>query len=389
MSAPTVIQQWGPFNASVSNEVQTLTGITANSTLVVLITSTGSRTYTISDDVNGSWIQGIRNAPSRTAEAWYFAGSASGTVELTIDQSATLTAYRYTILEIDPSTLDATSSFVDAVNVTSHPCAASGAIDTASNVILFSGGVLSASSGAITKNASATLIDSSTSGTFVLWQYRASDTALTDEESIWTSATARLGTCISISFAAAGGGPNEGFGSVVGIGGLTGAGSTIRSGSGSIDSVGLLTGAGQSIRNGSGSVAGVGELDGVGFAPVLGPASGFGSVVGVGLLTGSGSTTRSGSGSIDAIGVLTGVGFAPITDEATGFGTVSGIGLLSGAGTTTRQGFGSITAIDSIIGSGSVVRSGSGAIDSVGLLTGAGPSSTSSSSMYYYLYLAQ
>jgi hypothetical protein len=206
-----------------------------------------------------------------------------------------------------------------------------------------------------------------------------------------------------------GGGPNEGSGSVTGVGAVTGAGSTVRSGSGSIDSVGLLTGAGakvssgsgsitsvglltgagQSTRNGSGSVAGIGELDGVGFAPVLGPASGFGSVVGVGLLTGAGSTTRSGSGSIDAIGVLTGVGLAPVTDEATGIGTVSGVGLLTGAGTTTRQGFGSVAAIDSIIGTGSTTRSGSGSLDGVGLLSGAGPSSASSSSMYYYLYLAQ
>ena len=205
MAAPAFIQASSLTVAAASNTDIVLPGVVSGSTLALIITTANdSRTYTVSDDVNGAWTKAVEsNSTGRRSIMYYFIGSGSGTVTITIDQSSTFQAYSVLAIEIGPSTLDVTGFVEDATNSGTHYCAASGSLDTAANVLVFSGGQLNSTGGTMTKNASATLLASDTTR---LMQYRTSDTALTDERSEWTSSTSRATYTVSASFTAGGGG---------------------------------------------------------------------------------------------------------------------------------------------------------------------------------------
>jgi hypothetical protein len=133
----------------------------------------------------------------RSSGIWYFTNSASGTVSVTIDQSATFSGYSYYWLEIGPSTFDVSGSDIDTANVTSHHCAASGSLDTAADVIVISGGILNSTPGTATEATGYTLLEKTGN---LLRQYISSSTALTDERGTWTTTTARSHICCSASF---------------------------------------------------------------------------------------------------------------------------------------------------------------------------------------------
>lgn len=206
MAAPTHVQQW---NSTGNGPLAIpLTGVTSGNTLALIMFQTlaATRTYTVSDSVDGAWTAGpLANISSRYAQIFYKIASSSGSKTVTVSPNGGSTEIHVSVVEIGASTASV-SSTITASGVTSHPCAAVGEIDTLANSYILSGSVLNASGSTYTPNASCTLIREGDLTNGFLAQYRRSSGALTDERSIWTSGTARDSGGVSMAFVDSSGG---------------------------------------------------------------------------------------------------------------------------------------------------------------------------------------
>ena len=92
MATPAIVQEIGPFSAS-DDDTQTLTGVVAGNTLVVLITyhGTASRDLSVSDDVDGAWSNFIEQQLVSTQQAacvGYYLDVTGGDTDITVDITA-------------------------------------------------------------------------------------------------------------------------------------------------------------------------------------------------------------------------------------------------------------------------------------------------------------
>lgn len=97
MATPSIVNKIGPFSVG-DDDTRTITGVTAGNSLVILWTQhgTSSRTYVISDDVNGSWTNILEQnqvGSNRSAGAGYYLNAGAGNTAITIDVSSSVNFY--------------------------------------------------------------------------------------------------------------------------------------------------------------------------------------------------------------------------------------------------------------------------------------------------------
>lgn len=208
MATPAYVQHKSGQASASSLAVAFDSNVTAGSAVIVLLTTTdaNNRTYTVSD--GNAYTALTRQGTTRPSQIFYYLNHAGGACTVTVTGSGT-SSLRVTIVEVSGVTaFDAESGATDTNNVTSHPCAASGALDTAADVFVIAGGGLSSTGGTLTKNANYSLLYSPDQ--YTMHQYRTSAGAITDDDAAWTSTTARGHCCAIASFKGSGGGGGGG-----------------------------------------------------------------------------------------------------------------------------------------------------------------------------------
>lgn len=163
--------------------------VTAGSTLIAIIqnASSNARTFGVEDNVTASaWTarpQVAQAAGNYNSQVFYYENHPGGTVTVTVTSNANLVK-RVVLIEVPPCTFEQDSSLVDvsaAVDASlGYPCSGtSDLIDTGSPVFVVSGVVLTASGGL--DGGSNGFTNLYTNNVNFLSQYKASDSALTDE----------------------------------------------------------------------------------------------------------------------------------------------------------------------------------------------------------------
>jgi len=178
--------------------------VVAGSALGVAITQSvsDSRTFSVSDDVNGAWTE-IEQLQGRGSAIFGIVGVSSGTTTVTISVNFS-TSFYVQIFEMGGvDTIGSHGNIIESSNVTSHPCTDSPINTNAEAVILAACSCISLYGTATAASGFTLGVDSGTTVT----QHRVSSSALTNQDAAWTSATARAYKgCIAEFYESGGGG---------------------------------------------------------------------------------------------------------------------------------------------------------------------------------------
>lgn len=181
-----------------------LTGVTAGSTIVVIVwqTTASARTYSATSYTVPTG--GHTTGAGRQACIMYRTGVASGSHSITVNANTGTVAITAIAVEIPASTFSAADFVIEGGNNTSHDCANTGNLDVSGDAIILSVGVLNASGTTLTVTSGGVQMNSVVNNVMV--QYKLSGSGFTDEKSTWTSSTTRTGVNVSVGFTATGGG---------------------------------------------------------------------------------------------------------------------------------------------------------------------------------------
>lgn len=216
MAAPPIVQNSGVVTRSVAGTTFTLTlssNVSAGNLIVVLVTdvSSGGRTFSAADDQDATAYTMAVNLDENTLygrqAAILYKKNVTGktgatTVTVTASGNVTGQAIAYEISGADTTApVHATSSFQDASGTTTHYCAASTAIDTTDDCLIFTVSSFNADcSATVATNYTSVGFDPSAKN----WaQYRSVTGALTDERAGWTEGSSRVATSVIAAFKAA------------------------------------------------------------------------------------------------------------------------------------------------------------------------------------------
>lgn len=190
-------QGTGSGSASAS-----LTGVTSGNLLVLYVLQEGAsatKTYTISDNVSGSWTQAAYEDPGSNQKAglWYSI-TPGGNVTVT----ATVSAGTFTVdavlneFSVGGATvsLAAHDGLVDSAAATTHTASSAG-VSATGLVLALVAGVLNSGGGECTAGTGYTETPAAFSGARMLCQWQAFASGCTNEVGTWTNTTtARTGT---------------------------------------------------------------------------------------------------------------------------------------------------------------------------------------------------
>lgn len=188
----------------------TLTGVTAGSTLVIGLLQAGSaiRNYRVNPLDGKGWHRPVFLNPSQAIAVFILEGVTAGNHSITVTPNSG-SSFVFLVFElggVPRVALDTFSVLDESVNSNSHISAASGTvIDTAADVVIICGGVLSSSASTTVPGTGYTSAHSDAANGYH-FQYLTSASPLTDEQGAWAhTGTARqsLGFIISLKTAAA------------------------------------------------------------------------------------------------------------------------------------------------------------------------------------------
>lgn len=176
----------------------TLTNVQLGSLIVVQFvqTSSNTRTYTFTDDKGNTYTQ-IEQADtgnSRRVIVAYAVAATSGTTIITIDSNFPQSGLNAVAYEIESTGLDVSDTSQQSANATSHPC---GSIDTVANTIIFASMVWNSNPSTITLPLDYTEVRN---GNYYTMMYFESASALTDEDALILTSTARTSVGAIVSF---------------------------------------------------------------------------------------------------------------------------------------------------------------------------------------------
>jgi hypothetical protein len=187
----------------------TLTGVTAGSTLVVVLTqvSTSGRTYTVSDDVNGTWTNScIGLVANRHADIYWETAAGAGDTVITVDSGTADAAPNWRALEVS------NAENVGVACVEQEPVTEGTSIDffpaTAdipAESIIFGVFQSDANTATFTITGYTKFIDDDTNNN-ALAAYKITVGSITDETGTFTQGTARDGPAVALAFTDDGGG---------------------------------------------------------------------------------------------------------------------------------------------------------------------------------------
>lgn len=203
MAAPTVIQ------ASTVGSDGVAANITASegSTLVAFVMqeSSATRMFKMSPIAGRGWYRRGYLNPGQGFHVFEAENVPAGTHAITAIPTSSVT-FALIVVEVSGSprvAFDTISLVDESVNTNSHVSAAdTTVIDTAAEVVVITAGCLNSDGGPMTPGAGYTTIYTDNNTRFI--QYKSSETALTDEQGVWThigSARQNLGCIISLKSA--------------------------------------------------------------------------------------------------------------------------------------------------------------------------------------------
>jgi len=197
--------------ATVSNTALTLTGVTDGAAVIVgaLQTAAAARTFTVADDEGTGNVYTsvvMNNCGTNSCINWfadYSISAGDGTLSITVDQSATFNEYVVFLVEVNCATtcIADTSGSLSNIAQTTHYMAASGSIDTTTDVFVVAGCAFTVNASPTGSGGSWTALTESVDHTRAIAQYRTSATALTDERTPVTTGANRDGHCAIMSLA--------------------------------------------------------------------------------------------------------------------------------------------------------------------------------------------
>ena len=213
---PTVVQ--GSYAQVTGNNTSEIllgttgsfdSNVTAGSTLILTLTNTdtNTRTYSVSDDVDGAWTALTKSILSGVETQIFYKTNHSGGATTVTVSSNFGAVKRVSWLEITASSADQDSNYVGAVDATfGYPCSADATvIDTGANVFVVAALALNATGSIDTVTSPWT--EMYNDGVRQAHKYRSSDTALTNERGFFAeSGTNRTAISAIASFTGTGGG---------------------------------------------------------------------------------------------------------------------------------------------------------------------------------------
>lgn len=214
-AAPTLGGQATPVAASLSNTVIAVPDVDAGNAVAVIYlqTATGARTVSVTDECGNTYVHEA-NGPGynvgRAASLWvaYASTCTDASLDVTVDQSGTVTAYTLLAFEIDcpnDCAADTDSAIGNSATTSHHASASADVIDTANDVFVFSACVGSASFGVETDSGADWTFLNDGTNTSIMAQYRTATTALSNERGTTTSSNSRDSDCAIVSVKESGG----------------------------------------------------------------------------------------------------------------------------------------------------------------------------------------
>lgn len=206
---PTIGSQSATGAATSVTNVNVATVDTGAGMVVMVFQQSGTlaRTYAVTDAQGNTYTSQTDSGCGTTAHcAQIFADfdvTGAAPLQVTITQSGgSFQAYHVQIFEVNCDTICAqdVASFITNASGTSHPTAATGALDTVANVAIMNGCIYTA--GGVTDTA-ATNYETATGGSSATGKAFEDDiaTAFTDENGAWTTTTSVGSVCVSIAVA--------------------------------------------------------------------------------------------------------------------------------------------------------------------------------------------
>ncbi len=182
--------------ASPSASAATLTSVAAGNTLVVTIaqTTSATRTYTVSSNLDGSLTAAVSHNVGRGAHVFYLHNASAGNHTLTATVSSTVINFEISAQEwsgLDTGASPITGTFDTGSNATGHFSAAVGSIDTTTGAAIIVSAVLNATGSTTTAGTNYTKITPNGATAQAFFQHYDAASAVTDDRGEWSSSTAR------------------------------------------------------------------------------------------------------------------------------------------------------------------------------------------------------
>jgi hypothetical protein len=222
---------WQVSGAGSPNVCTMSLTVSSGDNVIVALAQTSSdstATYAVSDGSNGAYTEATSarsEAQSIEYNIWYFLNTTGAAITITATTSDSTQLYDCIGVIVNTAggttlTLDTADHYDDGGSAQTAHKSSSAGINTAAQVIVFSGGVLSSNGTAITAGAGYTQVVAAATSNRVFLEYLISATAVTPTTGAFTSTASRQGTNSMASFAesSSGGGGSAGRQLLLGVG---------------------------------------------------------------------------------------------------------------------------------------------------------------------------
>jgi hypothetical protein len=188
-AVPAFVQQFVAVAGTPA--VNNVAGTSAGNALIVFVgqTSSATRTYTVSDNVEGTtgWTQAVYTNPGRATGIWYKANVPAGVTTVTVTPSGAST-YATQVIEVSDMgttiSVDASDSKNESPAVSDNHEASVAGVTSSNNVIAVVAGVLTASATGTNNGPGYT---ATLTGTTRLFEYQIFSGGVSGEHGAWVS----------------------------------------------------------------------------------------------------------------------------------------------------------------------------------------------------------